>query len=220
MLAAPDVLVVDDSLERSGIVTDLKGGGYRVSSAGTFEQATAIIAATPPHVLVTEVRLGAFNGLHLIIRSRAHRADTIAIVHTAYPDPVLEAEARLLDAEYFARPVDRAALLTIIEQKLGGRPERRKSARKKASRDGTATLMGAPADLIDVSDDGFRVIVHSGELRCDLELRFPTLGLSVRARIVWARRISVEQQMFLVGAQVTRRNRRAAEMWRRVLQAV
>ena len=105
MRKVPFVLVVDDSSARSEIVKTLRGGGYRVTSAGTFEQATNIIAITTPDALITELRLGAFNGLHLVIRSRARNPDTVAIIHTAFPDPVLEAEARRLGAEFLARPV-------------------------------------------------------------------------------------------------------------------
>ena len=133
MHATQDILVVDDSLERTEIAGALKIGGYRVTSAATFEQATEIMAGGQPDLLVTELRLGAFNGLHLIIRSRAHKADTVAVVHTAHPDPVLKAEALRLNAEYFERPVDVPTLLTVIAQRLGRRPERRSSARTQVS---------------------------------------------------------------------------------------
>ena len=128
MLGSPEILVVDNSLARSEIVDSLTTGGYSVRSAETFERAAEILASTPPSVLVTEVRLGAFNGLHLIIRSRVHRASTVAIVHTAYPDPVMEAEAHLLNAAYLVRPVNPSTLLNVISQRLGLRPERRTSS--------------------------------------------------------------------------------------------
>ena len=47
------ILVVDDSVARSGIVSSLKDAGYRVASASTFEQATDIIKSDPPDVLIT-----------------------------------------------------------------------------------------------------------------------------------------------------------------------
>ena len=121
------VLVVDDSLDRSETVRVLRQGGYRVTTAATFEQATEILASAPPDVLITELRLGAFNGLHLIVRCQVRSPDVVAIVHTAFADRVLEAEARRMNAEYLPRPVAPSILLATIARRLGAQPERRRS---------------------------------------------------------------------------------------------
>ena len=185
MLAAPEVLVVDDSSDRSEIVGSLRAGGYKVTSAGTFEQATNIIASTPPDVLVTELRLGAFNGLHLIVRSRALRPSTVAIVYTAFPDPVLEAESRRLNTDYLRRPVDPSALLAVIAKRLGRRPERRASLRKSVVEPIEVEVAGRPAGGVDVSDDGLCIRLCGDEIRSPLEIRLPGSDLSISARIVW-----------------------------------
>ena len=178
MLNTPDVLVVDDSLDRPDITGALKAGGYRVTSAATFEQATEIMARDPPDVLVTELRLGAFNGLHLIIRSRAHKLNTVAVIHTAHPDPVLEAEALRLNADYFKRPVDTPTLLAVIAQRLGHRPERRASSRRQINEPFHVTVEGSPAEIVDISDEGFRIEMRGQEIHSPLEISFPSLAAS------------------------------------------
>ena len=220
MLIAPKVLIVDDSPDRTEIVGSLKVAGYRVTSAGTFDQATDILAIDPPDVLVTELRLGAFNGLHLIIRSRAHRASTVAIVHTAYPDPVLEAEARRLNADYLQRPVHAPTLLAVIAQRLGRRPERRTAVRRPVRHSTQMTVAGSPAGLIDISDGGFRVELSGDTLRSPLEVRFPRLGISISARVVWAQPPVANRAAYLCGATIIGTNRRSAQDWHRVRESL
>ncbi len=112
------VLIVGDSAARSEIIGSLRSASYRVTSAETFEQASGIIAASAPDVLITELRLGAFNGLHLVIRSRSLNPDTVAIIY-ASPDQVVAAEARRLGAAFVVRPVAPSALLGIVSRRLG-----------------------------------------------------------------------------------------------------
>lgn len=220
MLATPDVLVVDDSLDRAEIASALKVGGYRVTSAATFEQATEIMASDPPDVLVTELRLGSFNGLHLIIRSRAHKADTVAVVHTAHPDPVLEAEALRLNADYFKRPVDTPTLLAVIAQRLGRRPERRASSRRQINEPVPVTVEGSPAELVDISDEGFRVQMRGQEIHSPLEISFPSLDLVVRARIIWAQHPQPGRSACQCGVRVDRLDRQSAQAWQRITRCL
>jgi ActR/RegA family two-component response regulator len=59
------------------------------------------LATTPPHLLITEIRLDSYNGLHLIAMAPK---PIPAIVITGYPDRAVEADARRLGAEYLAKP--------------------------------------------------------------------------------------------------------------------
>ena len=220
MLGTPEVLVVDNSLARSEIVDSLTTGGYSVRSAATFERATSILASTPPHVLVTEVRLGAFNGLHLIIRSRVHRANTVAIVHTAYPDPVMEAEAHLLNAAYLVRPVNPSTLLNVISQRLGLRPERRTASRNVVRGGLMASIDGAPVEVTDVSESGLRITLGSGEVRSPLEVSFPALDLSLTAGIVWAQRPSSQRGALVCGVQIQRVHQGSPAAWRHFTESL
>ena len=124
MRIPPAILIVDDDAEaRTEIVDLLSHAGYQVTSVRTFEEATKVLSTDPPDLLITELRLGAFNGLHLVIRSRGRRPEMAAIILTSYRDSVLEAEAQRQGAAYVVKPVDHVALLTIVSQRLGLRPE-------------------------------------------------------------------------------------------------
>ncbi len=199
----PAVLVVDDSLDRGRIVRDLQGGGYRVTTAATFEQASEILASAPPDVLVTELRLGAFNGLHLIVRCRVHAPDVVAIVHTAFPDPVLEAEARRLNADYLTRPVEPSVLLSAISRRLGAQPERRRSPREGSTVAVRVELGDVSATLVDASPNGLRLSLEVATLPSTLQIRIPSLGMSFRGSVVWLRRTTALPATFLCGVEVT-----------------
>ena len=220
MRTPPGILVVDDSLARGAIVTSLRNAGYRVTSAGTFEQATNIISSDPPDVLITELRLGAFNGLHLVIRSQAADSAIVSIIHTAFPDPVLETEAHLLGAEFLIRPVDTALLLKVIARRLGPTFERRVSPRKPLSGRLEANVADARASLVDLSYEGFRVELPSGEIPAPFELHLPSSGLSVKAQVVWARRPSTQGGALLCGATVSEMDAHTTPAWRRIVDAV
>jgi DNA-binding NtrC family response regulator len=113
----PDrVLIVDDDgATRRGLVQLLAQAGYDATAVGTFDEARRIIGATPPDLLITDIRLEAYNGLQLILNS-PRPIPTIVI--TGFADPVLEAEARRGGAAYLVKPVQPLELLEVVAKKL------------------------------------------------------------------------------------------------------
>ena len=116
----PDrVLIVDDDgSTRRGLVQLLVQAGYDATAVGTFDEARRIIDATPPDLLITDIRLEAYNGLQLILHT-PHTIPTIVI--TGFADPVLEAEARRGGAAYMVKPVQPVQLLEVVAEKLAAR---------------------------------------------------------------------------------------------------
>ena len=72
----------------------------------------------PPDAIVTELRLGAFNGLHLIMRLRGRCPDVVAVVYTAFPDPVLERQAHQMGANYLIRDGDPTTLVALLADQV------------------------------------------------------------------------------------------------------
>jgi len=113
------VLVVEsDSGERLHTAKVLEAAGYRVQAASSFAEAKHVLATSPVRVLLTGVRLGAYNGLHLIVRSRVEHPDMVAILTNHLLDPVLKAEAERQGALYFPRPWTDQALLEVVAHLL------------------------------------------------------------------------------------------------------
>jgi DNA-binding NtrC family response regulator len=113
------VLVVDaNPTERSGTVLLLESAGYRVMSAAGFDEAKQFLAVEVPDLLITDLRLGSYNGLHLVLRSRRDHPGMAALVVSRYPDPVLEAEALRQNARFLLKPLPDEDLLDAITQLL------------------------------------------------------------------------------------------------------
>jgi len=113
------VLVVDsDPSDLSSTVAVLEAAGYRVASAAAFDEAKQLLASESPDLLITGLRLGPYNGLHLILRSRLDHPEMAAIVTTHFSDPVLQAEAERQHAGFLLRPVPDRDLLDAISRSL------------------------------------------------------------------------------------------------------
>ena len=66
------ILIVDaNSNGAAGAQQALAAAGHRVAEVSTFEQATSQLALDCPDLLISAIRLKAFNGLHLLLRARS-----------------------------------------------------------------------------------------------------------------------------------------------------
>jgi len=61
--------------------------GHHVLVTKTFEAAKKYLAATP-HLLVTELKLGAYNGLHLALRAKAIAIPAVVIADESFNQDV------------------------------------------------------------------------------------------------------------------------------------
>ena len=85
------LLVLVDDAERAARVRFLHEVGYTVTSTPSFDEARRHLQETPPRVLISDVRLGACNGLHLAILV-THSPTAVILIDAGF-DAILEAEA-------------------------------------------------------------------------------------------------------------------------------
>jgi DNA-binding response OmpR family regulator len=107
--------------ELAEIADPLQNCGYRVSRAATFEEAKTLLEADPPTLLIAATRLGAFNGLHLVVRGRCSHPEMAAIVTDRIADPMLRAEAVKQGATYVSEQAP-GELLSLVAGTLASRP--------------------------------------------------------------------------------------------------
>src|SRR5438874_2116168 len=106
------ILLVDDNEPtRRGLKALLERAGFRVVVAASLPEGRFALSEEMPDLLISDVRLGQFNGLQLV--ATAERT-TPTIMITGYPDPVLEADARQLGAEFLIKPFTGAALIDAV----------------------------------------------------------------------------------------------------------
>lgn len=68
--------------------------GTEIEAVADFQTARARLIAEPPDLLVTNWRLCAFNGLHLVYLLASLRAGARAVVYSEFPDVSLMMDAR------------------------------------------------------------------------------------------------------------------------------
>ena len=118
--ASHTVVVVDaDPTARASCVEMLRTAGYRVSEVASFQEARHVLESMHPDLLIADIRLREFNGLHLVWRRFVESPQGPSIVTNTYADPVLERQARAFNAPYLVKPVSRELLLSVVARALG-----------------------------------------------------------------------------------------------------
>jgi DNA-binding NtrC family response regulator len=116
------LLVSHDIVEMIDVLDVLTAAGYEVRGAASFEEASRLLAACPPDLVIADERLGEFNGLHVIVRARADHPGVSGIVTTPVHNLGLESDARGLNVECLVRPKDPAGWLGPVWRTLHHEP--------------------------------------------------------------------------------------------------
>jgi DNA-binding response OmpR family regulator len=181
-------LVVSDEYLAATLVESVARAGYRPRVAQTFVAACADLDAAAPDLLITQVRLAAYNGLHLAIRAR-RRGARFPVILVGEADPVLKAEADRLDVSYVNLPLDEEGLIAMVcGSDVRTRPARR-SPRKPVPKF-EALADNVRARVVDISYDGLCLEVSESEpfqIPKFFMLRIPHLNLSWQAQRIWTR---------------------------------
>jgi DNA-binding response OmpR family regulator len=147
------VLVVEPVLSDAiSVASTLTKFHFEVTVAETFVKGKERIGSRPPDVLITDIRLGEYNGLHLVLRATAQRERTAAIVLSSSMDEVLRTDAESMGATFIVKPVSErdlaaAVFRTISRQRSAERsiePIRPPFERRASDR--RATVFSIPVD--------------------------------------------------------------------------
>ena len=174
-----------------GFAPSLRAAGYVPKVVVGFAAAKEALAARPD-LLITELKLGAHNGLHLAIRAGVQGTPTIIV---GDPDPVLEREARRQHATYLSPPVTPERVLAVMAELLAAAQHVRRSPRKQVPLL-DAFANDVPARVLDVSYEGLRLEAPeagSENLPAYFRLRLPLFNFSCDVQRVWVSPINAEQ---------------------------
>jgi two-component system response regulator YesN len=117
VLIVDDDIVLLDALERA-----FREAGENAIACGTFEEARRVVRDQHLDALITDVRLGAFNGLQLAVMARDIQPNIQVIVFSGFDDPVLRADAERIGATYLVKPVPSAYLIQLLQSSGSGTP--------------------------------------------------------------------------------------------------
>ena len=105
------LLVDDDAAYLSGCAAILTNDGHDVVTSLAFNEGRRQLAEDDFDALITDVRLGAYNGLHLIALASP---SMIKIALSAFPDPVIRRDAEQAGAQFVVKPPDCAAVSALL----------------------------------------------------------------------------------------------------------
>ena len=122
MTPSRKVLVVDDDRQVLRYLCEvLDEAGYDTTSCDRFMDAKTLLGSTPPDLLITDIRLGAYNGLQLAFFARDRHPGIHIIVLTGYEDPTLRETAASSGALFLVKPVRRETLLGAVASAFDAR---------------------------------------------------------------------------------------------------
>lgn len=111
------ILIVDDDTSLLEVLQRaFQQAGMDVVAHSTFEGARQALHTQQFDVLLTDVRLGAFNGLQLAVIARDAHPEMRMIVFSGFDDPVLRSEAERVGAAYVVKPVTSEILLKLVRR--------------------------------------------------------------------------------------------------------
>src|SRR4029078_13104153 len=91
----------DMALSKAALIS----AGFTVTEADNFKDAGALIIEAPPSMLVSEIRLGAYNGRHRSYRGKSVWPPMTIVLTSAYRDPVLQRDIERMGATFVLKPV-------------------------------------------------------------------------------------------------------------------
>lgn len=168
----------------------LAGVADVVYGATTFAEAKALLLEKRPDVLVAEVRLHEYNGIHLVLWSW-ERLPQLRSVIVGEPDPVLHQDANAAGAAYLHHG-DMGAIVEAVQEALAGRDRPRRWPRNRLVEGVAAHIGDHPARLVDVSYGGFCIemaacVIEDPETGFTLDI--PEFGVRTRARCIWTTQV-------------------------------
>src|SRR5918999_6068918 len=211
------ILVLDDDEHAmAGIVELLRDADYHVTAAATYDAAKRLLAVGSYDLLVTDVRLRGFNGLHLVMQSRLDYPEMGVMIITGYDDPMLELEAGRYQAKLFKKPIKPTEFLGEVSRYLAGVRRQRRWPRKRVIGGFRVTAAGRPAAVVDVSYGGLRLeIPASGKLPPRFDVEVSGIGLHLEVQPVWSN-ASEQAGAMVIGAALASDSTPAARTWRAI----
>lgn len=224
MTHARILVVLSDDESRTAVEHALSSTDHHVTYLSRFQEAKERIEIAPPDLIITAVKLGAYNGLHLVLRARADRADMPAIVLHTEHDPVLAREATSAGAIFVVTPFDTLRFESVVHETLGEIDPHmstvvpRRWPRKQVAVQ--AKIGVTEARVVDVSYGGLRVEIDALDQPLErlATVNIPEWG-TVPVHGVWARGGGATGRWWC-GAEVDASDERISQLWREFVDSL
>jgi DNA-binding response OmpR family regulator len=213
------ILVVAMKADNSPAMALLKDSGHEVVFAPGFEPAIRKLDHMAPDLLIADVRLGGFNGLHLVIRSQSSRPKMRSILLDRVHDPVMAQDAARHGAAYIGGAVTAAALSEQIAKLLNEAGPQRRWPRKQPVKGLVFHVARRSARVIDISYGGIRLELPPAEtIPAKFRMAIPGFEGVFRAKPVWSRYTPLGS--ISCGAELLEANPQIVAQWRQLVDSI
>ena len=212
------ILVLDDDEHAlAGIVELLRDAGYNVTAAATYDAGKRLLGLSSYDLLITDVRLRGFNGLHLVKQSRVDYPEMAVMIITGYEEPMMELEAGRYHAQFIRKPINPQAFLNAVQESLGNVRRQRRWPRKRVVGGFRVTAAGRPAAVVDVCYGGLRLeLPGRTTLPSTFDVEVAGIGLHLEVEPVWSQP-SDDLAGTVFGAALSSDATPAARTWRAIV---
>lgn len=192
MLPFQVLVVDDDETALAGLLELLRDAGHQATGAATFDAARRLLDVGHYDLLIADIRLRSYNGLHLVRLSRLLHPEMAIILMTGYPERSMEFEASRYGAVYMEKPIDPRQFMRAVERLLAQVRRERRWPRHHAPETFTVQIGAWTAKLVDISYGGMRFEMPAPDtpLPPTVPVRMPALNLYVEAETIWTDRLS------------------------------
>ena len=113
-LLSSALVVEPNSSDMTLIGSALTSAGFTVSGTDNFKDAGNLLIEARPSMLVTEIRLEAYNGLQLAYRAKSMKPPMTIVLTSGYRDTVLERDVERIGATFVLKPVTERDFLAAV----------------------------------------------------------------------------------------------------------
>jgi DNA-binding response OmpR family regulator len=207
----------DDENALDGIVELLREAGHVATGAAAFDAAKRLLASESYDLLIADVRLRGFNGLHLVRQMRCDRPEMATMIMTGYDETLMELEAGRYGATFIRKPIDPAVFLAAVAKSLAEIRRQRRWSRKRIVGGFRVTADGRAAAVLDVSYGGLRIeLPQGGAPPPRFEVDIAAIGLQLDVDSVWSRP-GAGGHAVMCGAALASDSSPAAQTWRSIV---
>jgi len=212
------ILVLDDDEHTlAGIVELLRDAEYVVTAAATYDVAKRLLQAGAYDLLIADIRLRGFNGLHLVRQTHADHPEMALMIITGYDEPMMEVEAGRYGAEFIKKPIRPAEFLAAVSRALHNVRRERRWPRKRIVGGFRVTAAGKPAAVVDVGYGGLRLEIPAGQnLPRSFDVEVAGIGLHLEVESVWCHPAH-DADALVCGAALASDSTPEARTWRAIV---
>ncbi|HSC28175.1 MAG TPA: response regulator [Vicinamibacterales bacterium] len=209
------VLVIDDDENAlCGMEELLRAAGHDVTTTTSYEDAKKLLSLGGYDLLVTDVRIRSFNGLHLVMKVRNESPGLGVVIMSGYDSSLMELEARRYNATFVRKPIKPEEFIDVVSRGLKSVRRERRWPRKAVAGGFRVMAAGQPAAVVDVCYDGLRLeMPPAGSLPAMFVVEVSGIGLNLDVEPVWAF-TAADGSAVICGATLASDSTPAVRVWR------